>query len=91
MNTKTKTVGLLIGTLVVGMVLGAFLHSLFIRHTVKRMSHKWRKPDIFIDGCFGWISLCNDQLGGFVSGFDKVFNGIIINNAEFNPCSPKPD
>jgi proline dehydrogenase len=49
MNTKTKTVGLLVGTLFVGMVLGAFLHSLFIRQTVNRMSHKWRKPDFFIE------------------------------------------
>jgi septal ring factor EnvC (AmiA/AmiB activator) len=48
MKTKYKTIGLLFGTLVVGILVGMLLHATFLRSQFRKHIHKIRTEDGFI-------------------------------------------
>ena len=48
MKTKYKTIGLLFGTLIIGVVVGMLLHATFLRGQFRRHIHKIRTEDGFV-------------------------------------------
>jgi hypothetical protein len=48
MKTKYKTIGLLFGTLIIGVVVGMLLHATFLRGQFRKHIHKIRTEDGFI-------------------------------------------
>ena len=48
MKTRYKTIGLLFGTLLIGIVIGMILHTIFLRGQFRKHIHKIRTEDGFI-------------------------------------------
>lgn len=49
MKTRSKTILVLFVTLLIGMVLGAQIHSIWMWHNFRRMAFRMRTPDGFIE------------------------------------------
>lgn len=49
MKTRSKTILVLFVTLLIGMILGAQLHSIWMWHNFRRMTFRMRTPDGFIE------------------------------------------
>lgn len=85
MKTEAKTVLLLVGTLVLGMVIGFFGHGVFMRDQFKRQTRHMRTPDGFVHRFLSELNPTEEQREAIQEILKKHYEEMAAYREAFRP------